>query len=104
MVETYNKLIRDKLIEHMEKKGLKVDYEILDDNRYIKELYKKLVEEVNEYIRDYSIEEMADIMEVIYAILDAKNISMEQVEKVRNEKREKRGAFKERIFLKTVEE
>ena len=65
---------------------------------------EKLIEEANEYIADYSIEEMADIMEVIYAILDARGVSMEDVEKIRIEKREKKGAFKEKIFLKTVEE
>ncbi|MBE5822090.1 MAG: phosphoribosyl-ATP pyrophosphohydrolase [Clostridiales bacterium] len=104
MLEIYNKLIRDNLVEHMRNKGLQVEYEILDEKRYIEELNKKLLEEVNEYLRDYSIEEMADIMEVIYAILETKNISIEEVDKVRLEKRLRKGAFKDRIFLKTVEE
>lgn len=103
MKEIYNKLIRDNNVELMEKKGLKVEYEVLDDKRYNEELDKKLIEEVNEYIEDYSIEEMADIMEVIYAIMDARNMSMEDVEKVRIEKRERKGAFEKKVFLKTVE-
>ena len=104
MIYTYNKLIRDKIVERMENLGHKVTYEILNDKRYSEELDKKLKEEVNEYLADYSVEEMADVMEVIYAILDFRGMSMEEVEKVRIDKREKKGGFNNKIFLKTVEE
>ncbi len=104
MLYTYNKLIRDNNVKLMEDKGCKVCYETLDDKRYGEELDKKLKEEVNEYIADYNIEEMADVMEVIYAILDFRGITMEEVENVRIKKRERKGAFKKKIFLKTVEE
>ena len=53
---------------------------------------------------DYSIEEMADVMEVIYAILEYRGTSMKEVEKARVEKKNRKGAFKNRIFLKDVEE
>lgn len=104
MIYTYNKLIRDNNVKLMEDKGCKVSYEILDDKKYGEELDKKLIEEVNEYLADYNIEEMADIMEVIYALLDFRGISMEEVDKIRIKKRERKGAFKKKIFLKTVEE
>ncbi|HBC84721.1 MAG TPA: phosphoribosyl-ATP pyrophosphohydrolase [Clostridiales bacterium] len=104
MVYTYNKLIRDNNVKIMEEKGCKVTYEILDDEQYGKELDKKLKEEVEEYLEDYSIEEMADVMEVIYAILEYRETTMQDVEKVRLEKRNKKGAFKRRVFLKDVEE
>jgi len=65
---------------------------------------KKLKEEVEEYLDDYSVEEMADIMEVIYAILEYRGINMEEVEKVRIKKRNRKGAFKNKVFLKNVEE
>lgn len=104
MLYTYNKLIRDNNVKLMEDKGCKVCYETLDDKRYGEELDKKLKEEVNEYLADYNIEEMADVMEVIYAILDFRGITMEEVENVRIKKRERKGAFKKKIFLKTVEE
>ena len=104
MIYTYNKLIRDKIVERMENLGHKVTYEILNDKRYGEELDKKLKEEVNEYLDDYSVEEMADVMEVIYAILDFRGMSMEEVEKARIDKREKKGGFNNKIFLKTVEE
>lgn len=104
MIYTYNKLIRDNNVKLMEDKGCKVRYETLDDKRYGEELDKKLKEEVNEYLADYNIEEMADVMEVIYAILDFRGLSMEEVDKIRIKKRERKGAFKKKIFLKTVEE
>lgn len=77
MLYTYNKLIRDNNVKLMENKGCKVTYEILDDKRYGQELDKKLQEEVSEYLADYSVEEMADVMEVIYAMLDFRGITME---------------------------
>ena len=104
MLYTYNKLIRDNNVKLMEDKGRKVTYEILDDKRYGQELDKKLQEEVSEYLADYSVEEMADVMEVIYAMLDFRGITMEEVEKVRLNKRNLKGAFKNKIFLKAVEE
>ena len=104
MLYTYNKLIRDKNVKIMEDKGCKVTYEILDDKRYGEELDKKLKEEVEEYLDDYSVEEMADIMEVIYAILEYRGTNMEEVEKVRIKKRNRKGAFKNKVFLKNVEE
>ena len=104
MLYTYNKLIRDNNVKIMEDKGCKVKYEILDDKRYGEELDKKLKEEVEEYLADYSVEEMADVMEVIYAILEYRGTSMEEVEQVRIKKRNRKGAFKNKIFLKDVEE
>ena len=104
MLYTYNKLIRDNNVKLMEDKGCKVTYEILDDKRYGQELDKKLQEEVAEYLSDFSVEEMADVMEVIYAMLDFRGITMEEVEKVRLNKRNLKEAFKNKIFLKDVEE
>lgn len=104
MLYTYNKLIRDNNVKIMEDKGCKVTYEILDDRRYGEELDKKLKEEVNEYLADYSAEEMADVMEVIYAMLEFRGMTMDDVEKVRIEKRNRKGAFKNKVFLKNVEE
>ncbi len=104
MLYTYNKLIRDNNVKIMQDKGCRVTYEILDDKRYGEELDKKLKEEVEEYLDDYSIEEMADVMEVIYAILKYRGVSMEEVEKIRKQKRDRKGAFEKKIFLKDVEE
>ncbi len=103
-MKKYNKLVRDKIPEIIRQNNKNVITEILDEERYKKELDRKLVEEVNEYIKDDNIEEIADVLEVIYAILDYKKVSKEEVEKIRTNKKINRGAFSRRIYLKNVEE
>lgn len=98
-MKTYNKLVRDKIEEIMLGKGLKPVTRILSEEEYLKELNKKLLEEVNEYLESGEVEELADIEEVTLAILDIKGISRENLEEVRINKVKKRGAFKRRLFL-----
>ena len=102
-MKVFNKLVRDKIPEKIIAEGRISKTRYLDDNEYKIELDKKLQEEVKEYIQDDNIEELADIVEVIYAILDAKKISIEELEKVRLKKVEKNGAFKQKIFLESSE-
>ncbi len=97
---TYNKLVRDRIPEIIEKSGNKCITEILSDEEYIEMLDKKLDEELTEYHNDKSIEELADLLEVIYACAQARGYSLEDLEKVRADKADKRGAFKEKILLK----
>lgn len=102
-MKTYNKLVRDKIPEIIKQEGRKVKTKILDDKEYRIELNKKLQEEVKEYIEDNNVEELADIVEVIYGILNSMNVSVEDFEKIRKEKVSKRGAFQEKIFLEEAE-
>lgn len=64
----------------------------------------KLDEELAEYHKDQNVEELADLLEVIYAAALARGYSIEQLEQIRAAKAEKRGAFQERVFLIEVEE
>ncbi len=102
-MKVYNKLVRDKIPDIIKTEGRNVKVKILNDEEYRYELNKKLQEEVKEYLEDNNIEELADIVEVIYGILNSMNISIEEFEKVRKDKAEKRGAFKEKIFLEEAE-
>lgn len=102
-MKIYNKLVRDKIVDIIEGEGRKVNYIILDDKDYRKELNKKLQEEVKEYLEDNNVEELADIVEVIYGILNSMNVSIEDFEKVRMDKKEKRGDFEKRIYLEETE-
>ena len=70
----------------------------------MKELNKKIKEELEEYLESGDIEELADLEEVLRAILDAKKVSYEQFEEIRKNKVEKRGAFKNKIYLEGVQE
>ena len=83
MIYKYNKLVRDKIPEEIENQGKECKYEILDDEKYSKELDKKLLEEVNEYISDHSEKEMADVQEVLKAIIKFRNIDEKRVEELR---------------------
>lgn len=98
-MKEYNKLVRDNIPEIMVKNGAKPVVRVLTDEEYLRELNKKLLEEVNEYLDSGDILELADIEEVILAILDVKNVKREEFENKRKEKVLKRGAFKEKLFL-----
>ena len=101
----YNKLVRDKIpdiIKHND--GKKAVIKILDKKEYLIELNKKLQEELSEYLVSEDIEELADLEEVLRAILELKQVSYEEFEKIRLSKVEKRGSFKDRIYLVGTEE
>ena len=70
----------------------------LSDEEFLTELDKKLDEEIAEYQADKSLEEMADVLEVLFTICEARGYSIAELMKVRDEKRENRGGFKEKIF------
>ena len=104
MVKQYNKLVRDRIPEKIEASGNKCVVAILSDADYKNQLDKKLNEECEEYQADKSIEELADIIEVVYAIAQEKGISVDELEKVRIKKATERGTFKNKILLIQTEE
>ena len=105
MKYTYNKLVRDKIPERINNvEGRKANYKILSNEEYLEELDKKLVEEAHEFIEEHSVEELADLMEVITAIMEFKNISIEDMEETRKIKNEKKGKFDNKIYLIDVEQ
>lgn len=103
-IKEYDKLIRDKIPDIIRSHGNSCDIDILFDEDYKKYLYKKLQEEVDEFFEDDSIEELADITEIIYAILDLKKSNPEELEKIRDMKFQKRGGFQKKLRLKRVVE
>ena len=101
----YDKLVRDKIPEIIEKSGKQCKTEILSDEKYLEMIDKKLNEELAEYHEDQNIEELADLLEVIYAATKARGYSIDDFEKVRVKKVEKRGGFDKKILLiKVIEE
>ncbi len=101
-VKIYNKLVRDKIPEIIERDGKRCDIRILDSAEYLKMLDSKLDEEVKEYHVDQNLEELADVLEVLYALAKARGYSIEELEALRAEKAEKRGGFEKRMFLEKV--
>jgi len=100
----YHKLVRDRIPEIIELSGKTCVTEILSDDEYLRMIDAKLDEELAEYHKDQNIEELADLIEVIYAAAIARGYTIEQLEKVRAEKAEKRGAFQKKILLVEVTE
>jgi len=98
----YNKLIRDKIPEIIERSGRRPIIEVLDDEAYKKHLDIKLSEELQEYLNDGNINELADLVEVVYAILKYKGIEPDVFEQIRRKKAEERGSFDKRLLLKEV--
>lgn len=102
MKKPYNKLVRDKIPSIIEQSGKQCAVETLDNDDYFDRLNEKLAEELEEYNQDFSVEELADLLEVVYAILDYKKISRDEFEKIRLAKLAKRGGFTKRLLLKEV--
>jgi predicted house-cleaning noncanonical NTP pyrophosphatase (MazG superfamily) len=95
----YNKAIRDKIPEIIQKDGHSCNVRTLPDEEFLEHLEKKLSEEVTEYQNDKNPEELADILEVIYRIAQLKGVSKEELEKIRIKKSEERGGFEKNLFL-----
>lgn len=102
MAIIYNKLVRDNIPAIISADGKQATTRVLSDEEYLLELLRKLDEESLELKNDTNIEELADLLEVIYAIASALSISREQLERVRAEKAKSRGAFNQKIFLQEV--
>ena len=98
----YKKLVRDRIPEIIEASGKTCVTEILTDADYLRMVDAKLDEELAEYHKDQNIEELADLIEVIYAAAKARGYTLEQLETVRTEKAAKRGAFEKKFLLKEV--
>lgn len=102
-MKIYNKLVRDKIPELIESDGKKCITHILSEKEYIAALETKLNEEVAEYLADKTLEEMADVLEVLRAICIARGYAFEELEQLRAKKTAKKGGFEEKIFLEYVE-
>lgn len=92
------KLVRDKIPQIIIADGRTPIVRTLSDEEYLSELDRKLNEEVAEYQADKSLEEMADVLEVLFAICEARGHSVDELMEVRDKKREKRGGFRDKVY------
>ena len=98
----YNKLIRDLIPDIVRAKGQICITEVLSEEKYLEMIDAKLDEELAEYHKDQNLEELADLMEVIYAAAEARGYTREQLEHVRAAKETEKGAFRKRLLLLEV--
>lgn len=92
------KLVRDKIPQIIIADGRTPIVRTLSDEEYLSELDRKLNEEVAEYQADKSLEEIADVLEVLFAICEARGHSVDELMEVRDKKREKRGGFRDKVY------
>lgn len=103
-MKVYNKLVRDRIPEIIEADGKDCTTEILPAKQYMEMLDAKLSEELAEYQESKSLEELADLLEVMQAVVRARGWTWEQLEQVRQDKADQRGGFEKKILLKEVAE
>ena len=101
-ITKYDKLVRDLIPEIIEASGRQCVCATLSDEEYLAKLDEKLNEELAEYQESKSMEELADLLEVIRAVAVARGSSMEEVEAIRRDKAAKRGGFEKKILLTEV--
>jgi predicted house-cleaning noncanonical NTP pyrophosphatase (MazG superfamily) len=94
----YNKLVRDKIPEFLDSKGIPYEKRIASNEEYREELIKKVVEEAEEFAEAGAPEELADLLEVIAALRELPEYK--EVEELRRAKFDEKGGFKERVILK----
>ena len=107
MEKTYNKLVRDKIPEIIIANNGTPVTRILDEAEYRRALEEKLNEEYEEVISSYGndrCEELADMIEVIRTLSGLENKTLEDIIRIADEKKEKRGGFDKRIYLEKVVE
>lgn len=101
-MKQYNKLVRDLIPQVIEKSGKKFDTHIAKTEEYKELLEAKLLEEVNEYLEDNNLEELADVLEVLVGLAGYLGHTEEELFEKRKKKKEERGGFDERVVLERV--
>jgi len=104
----YNKLVRDRILEIIESDGLRYNAKILEPQELLIEVKAKMMEEAKEFHEakdaQEGVEELADILELIYTAIRTLEVSYEDLEAIREQKKAKRGGFEKGIYLLDVED
>ena len=95
----YNKAVRDQIPEIIREQGRECTTKTLTDIDFLPYLEVKLEEELQEYNESRSLIELADLLEVIHRIIEIRGSSIDELEQLRIEKKNKRGGFKNNIVL-----
>jgi len=106
-METYNKLVRDNILEIISQKNKIAKSRILSNEEYKLEALKKIVEEANEVLAAGNsndlMKEIGDLQEIIEAVIFAFNLDEKEILKIKNQRKKERGGFDKKIFLESVE-
>ena len=104
----YNKLVRDRILEIIESDGLVYNARILDGTELLKEVKAKMIEEAKEFQTtetvNESVEELADVLELIHTALSTLGVTYDELDEVRLQKKVRRGGFEKAIYLVDVKD
>lgn len=108
-MKLHNKLVRDRILEIIEKDGVNYQSRILHEEEFRHELLKKVVEEAREVLdsngdQDELVKELVDLWEVIETIVKTFDLDQNQIQKVKQQRRDSRGGFDQKIFLESTDE
>ncbi|ENQ3105022.1 nucleoside triphosphate pyrophosphohydrolase [Bacillus cereus] len=107
-MSVYNKIVRDRVPEMILMSGKTYTSKKLSKQEYIEELSKIGIEEMREFAsmqeREHAVDSLADALEVIKALAKAEGVTLEDVERVRQEKEAERGGFEKGVYLVEVSE
>lgn len=95
-------MVRDKIPDIIREVGGEPHTAILCDEEYTAALRSKLLEEVGELLEapeDKRVEEVADVIEVLQALVEDYGLDWDEVEAEGTRKRYERGGFGGRIWL-----
>lgn len=98
-MKTYNKLVRDRIPHIIKKSGGECKYHVAKNGEFEEKLLEKLTEEINEFTKTPTVEEFADIMEVLEHIAIHYGINLADVKETKINKKRERGGFREKIIL-----
>lgn len=101
-MKIYNKLVRDNIPEIIEASGKTCSTKIVNHDETIDYLIKKFSEEIEEFQEAYSIEELADILEIVHGLAHHLNFDLVELESIRKQKSKERGGFEKSIVLNEV--
>ena len=97
-----NPIDLEKMINVIDESGKESSFHLANDKEYQEELIKKVMEELEEFKENPCEEEMADIFEVLEALMKFHNLDEDRLLEIKAEKVKKKGAFEKRIVLERV--
>ncbi|MEB2281804.1 nucleoside triphosphate pyrophosphohydrolase [Lysinibacillus xylanilyticus] len=104
----YNKLVRDLIPQVIEENGKTCIIRVLEQGEHLEEIKVKMQEEALEFLEATSskeaVEELVDILELVHTAIQMYDVSYEQLEQIRTQKKNQCGGFSKGIYLVEVKE